>query len=386
MLPAPEPEAAMPANEQRFFVARHELQRTRLGADPDGPASRAIAEGEARLAIDSFALTANNVTYAAFGDTMKYWDFFPSGHKEWGCVPVWGFAVVCESRAAGVEVGQRLYGYLPMGSHLVVQPGRIHPAGFSDAAAHRQALPAIYNQLSRCDADPGYRPDQEAQQAVLRPLFMTSFLIDDFLADAGFFGARQVLLSSASSKTAYGTAFCLAQRRSQPGAASVVGLTSPANLDFTRSLGCYDSVLGYGELTTLDAAQPTVFVDFAGNAGLRREVHEHFADALMYSCSVGGTHWEAMGGAADLPGPRPTLFFAPAQAKKRSAPPPEGWGPAGLQQRIATAWRAFMQPVKDPQQPWLRVHSAQGSAAVQAAWQAVLQGQGDPRSGLMLSM
>ena len=375
-----------PSSEQRLFVARRELQRTRIGPDPDGPSKRPLADGQARLSIDSFALTANNVTYAAFGEAMKYWEFFPSGDGEWGCVPVWGFAVVSESRATGVEVGQRFYGYLPMGSHLVVQPGRVGPAGFTDAAAHRQALPAIYNHLTRCDADPGYRVDQEAQQAVLRPLFITSFLIDDFLADAGFFGAAQVLLSSASSKTAYGTAFCLSQRRGTPGAPRVVGLTSAANLDFTRSLGCYDSVLGYDDVHTLDAAVPTVFVDFAGNAALRRQVHEHFADALVYSCSVGGTHWEAIGGASGLPGPRPTLFFAPAQAKKRSAPPPEGWGSAGLQQRIAQSWLAFMRPVNDPVQPWLRVHSAQGSSAVESAWHAMLQGHGDPRSGLMLAM
>jgi hypothetical protein len=375
-----------PSTEQRLFVARHDLQRTRVGPDPDGPTVRPLADGQARLAIDSFALTANNVTYAAFGDAMKYWDFFPSGDGEWGCVPVWGFAVVSESRAPGVEPGQRFYGYLPMGNFLVVEPGRVGPAGFIDAAPHREPLPAIYNHLTRCDADPAYRADQEAQQAVLRPLFITSFLIDDFLADAGFFGARQVLLSSASSKTAYGTAFCLAQQRDQPGAPRVVGLTSAAHRDFARSLGCYDSVLAYDEGATLDAAVPTVFVDFAGNAALRRRLHEHFANTLTYSCAVGGTHWEAIGGAAGLPGPRPTLFFAPAQARKRSAPPPEGWGAAGLQQRIAQAWRAFMQPVNDPLQPWLRVHSAHGSAAVASAWHAMLQGRGDPRSGLMLSM
>jgi hypothetical protein len=376
----------MHPTEQRLFVARQDLQRTRVGPDPDGPSMRPLADGQARLAVESFALTANNVTYAAFGDAMKYWDFFSGGDADWGCVPVWGFAVVSESRAPGVEPGQRFYGYLPMGSHLVVQPGRVGPTGFVDAAAHRQALPAIYNHLTRCDADPGYRADQEAQQAVLRPLFITSFLIDDFLADAGFFGARQVVLSSASSKTAYGTAFCLSLRRGQAGAPKVIGLTSPGKLDFTRSLGCYDEVLAYDALATLDAGVPTVYVDLAGNASLRRQLHEHFADSLAYSCSVGGTHWDALGGASGLPGPRPTLFFAPAQAKKRSAAPPEGWGAAGLQQRIAQAWVAFMRPVNDPRQPWLRVHSAAGAAAVEAAWHALLQGQADPRSGLMLSM
>ena len=46
-------------------------------------------------------------------------------------------------------------------------------------------------------------------QALLRPLFMLSFLVDDFLAENEFYGARRVMLSSASSKTAFGLAHLL---------------------------------------------------------------------------------------------------------------------------------------------------------------------------------
>jgi hypothetical protein len=373
-------------NAQRFWVSRSDLRQSRLVADPDAPQARPLAEGEARLRIESFALTANNITYAAFGETMKYWEFFPTGDAAWGCIPVWGFAVVSESRAEGVAVGARCYGYWPMGRWLVVRPTRVRKQGFDDGAAHRAALPAVYNQVQFCAADPGYDATQEAQQALLKPLFTTSFLIDDFLADAGFFGARQVLLSSASSKTAFGTAFCLARRRGAPDAPRVVGLTSSGNLDFCRSLGCYDAVLAYDTMATLDRETPSVYVDFAGNAELRRGVHQHFGAALRYSASVGGTHWDELGGGRDLPGPRPTLFFAPAQIAKRSAPPPAGWGPAELQARIASAWRAFMQPVNDPAAPWLRVRSAAGPQAVREACLALLDGKVDARDGLMLSL
>jgi len=375
-----------PNSACRFVVGRSQLQNTRMAADPDAPELRPLAEGEARLNIEQFALTANNITYAAFGEAMKYWQFFPTGDAEWGCIPVWGFAIVSESLVPGIEVGQRVYGYLPMGSHLVVQPGRIGPAGFTDMAPHRRELATIYNQLTFCASDPGYRADQEGQQAVLRPLFITSFLIDDFLAEAGFFGASQLLLSSASSKTAYGTAFCLSRRRDAGGAPRVVGLTSAANLEFTRGLGCYDEVRTYDEVGQMEPSVPSVFVDFAGNAGLRRQIHEHFAGALAYSCSVGGTHWDALGAGGGLPGPRPTLFFAPAQVKKRGAPPPEGWGAAGLQLRIAEAWAAFMVPVNDPANPWLRIRQTRSADAVEAAYRAMLAGQTNPRDGCMLSL
>jgi hypothetical protein len=273
-----------------------------------------------------------------------------------------------------------------MGRFLVVRPVRVGKHGFFDGAAHRAELPAVYNRIERCAADPGYVAAQEAQQALLKPLFTTSFLIDDFLADAGFFGAQQVLLSSASSKTAYGTAFCLSQRRGQPGAPRIVGLTSAGNLDFCRSLGCYDDVVLYDALPAMDAAVPSLYVDFAGNAALRRAVHQHFGDALCYSASVGGTHWDELGGGRDLPGPRPVLFFAPAQIVKRSAAPPAGWGAAELQARIAAAWTAFMRPVNDPAKPWLRVRSASGGLAVQQACLALLDGKVDAREGWMLSL
>jgi len=121
----------MPQDDaQRFQVARNDLRTSRLVPDPDAPQRRALAEGEARLRIDRFALTSNNITYAAFGEAMKYWEFFPSGDAAWGNIPVWGFAEVVESRAEGVAVGERCYGYWPMGRYLVVQPARVGTQGF----------------------------------------------------------------------------------------------------------------------------------------------------------------------------------------------------------------------------------------------------------------
>ena len=363
-----------------FNVHRSDLRS--IHWTPDDTASAPLAAGQARLRIASFALTSNNITYAAFGDAMKYWEFFPSAVLQHGRIPVWGFADVVASALDGVAVGERFYGYFPMSQHVLLQPVRVTAAGFSDGAAHRRELHPVYNHYSRCSTDPGYRPDQEAQIAILRPLFTTSFLIDDFLADNGFFGARSVVLSSASSKTAYGTAFCLSQRHDSITAVKVIGLTSPANLAFTRGLGCYDEVLAYDALTSLPADVPTVYVDLSGSAAVRRSVHAHFQDALAYSCAVGGTHWDALGSGQGLPGPKPTLFFAPAQIKKRNV----DWGAAELQRRIGTAWAAFMARVSDPQSPWLTVQHGQGPAAVEAVYRSLLDGRSDPQQGHMLSL
>lgn len=367
---------------QRLHIARHDLHSVRWVETPATP----LADGEVRFRVDDVALTANNITYAAFGEAMRYWDFFPSGDPATGCLPVWGFGTAIESRHEAVTVGERFYGYWPLGDELVVQPMRANARGFIDGAEHRQPLHALYNHYARCSADAGYYAAHEAEQALLRPLFTTSFLIDDFIADNAGFGAAQVLLSSASSKTAYGTAFCLAQRRGQAGALRIVGLTSAANVGFTQALGCYDEVLAYDALpASLDTATTAVYVDFSGSAGLRRTVHEAFGDRLTYSCSVGGTHWEelaAKGGNRDLPGPRPTLFFAPAQAGKRI----EQWGAAGLQQRLGAAWVAFMKPVTSAQPPWLNVVRHRGPQQAEAVYRALLDGHAAPQDGHMLTL
>jgi hypothetical protein len=361
-----------------FAVGRKDLRRTvwlESGAAPLEP-------GQVRLGVDRFALTSNNVTYGAFGEAMQYWQFFPTGDPALGCIPVWGFATVRESRASGVAVGERFYGYWPMADGVVLGPVRTVGSGFVDAAAHRSALPDAYNRYLRCSSDPLYRADQEALIALLRPLFITSFLIDDFLADNAFYGARTVLISSASSKTAYGLAFCLAGRRGDEGAPTTLGLTSPRNREFTRSLGCYDCTAVYGDIDAIAADAPALYVDMSGDTAVRAAVHAHWDERLAYSCSVGGTHWEALGSGKGLPGPRPVLFFAPAQIKKRTADE----GPQRLQERIADAWRRFVARVADPARPWLRVVSGDGQDAVLATYQALIEGRVPADEGRILTL
>ena len=351
-----------------LLVRQDQLATTRLQTTEDAT----LADGQIRVRIDQFALTANNITYAAMGDLMNYWQFFPTGEPGWGIVPVWGFGTVVQSLHPALAVGERLYGYWPMANQAVLSPQRASPTGFSDGAAHRASLHAVYNHYVRAGADPLYQQDTEDVQALLRPLFMTSWLIDDFLADQQFFGAGRMLLSSASSKTAYGTAFQLAQREG----IEVVGLTSPGNVAFCESLGCYDRVVAYDALEQLDGKPPSVYIDFAGSVGLRTRIHQHFS-GLTYSCAVGASHVQDLGGAGNLPGPRPVMFFAPAQVKKRST----DWGAQGLSDRLVAAWNQFTAAVQVPVNPWLVVQHHNGPAATQALFTQMLVASGDPRTG-----
>ncbi len=273
---------------------------------------------------------------------------------------------------------------VPKTSEVDLTPGKVNANGWSDVAPHRAGLHAVYNQYTRCATDPFYTAHTEDAQALLRPLFITSWLIDDFLADNDWFGAAAqpgrkpvILLSSASSKTAYGTAFALAQRTGL----EVVGFTSARNVAFCESLGVYHRVLTYDQLPELAADAPAIYVDFAGNAAFRKALHTH-CTGLVYSSSIGGTHVAELGSGKDLPGPRPTLFFAPAQIKKRSGE----WGGAELGRRLLVSWQAFLARANNANSPWLTVEHHAGPAAMQAAYAQVLAGNGDPRVGHMLSV
>lgn len=344
-----------------------------------------LAEGQVRVAIGQVALTSNNVTYAALGDMLEYWKFFPvEGDPSWGCIPVWGFGTVAQSRHPEIAAGERLYGYFPMATSVDLLPSRVKDGSFVDDAPHRAALHAVYNQYTRCAADPFYSADTEALQALYRPLFTTSWLIDDFLADNAYFGAAMgdlpvMLLSSASSKTAYGTAFQMKQR----GGTRIVALTSARNVAFCESLGCYDRVVSYDALNTLSAEALSIYVDFAGSKAVRKAVHEH-CKGLLYSCAIGATHLDGLGGASGVPGPKPVMFFAPAQVKKRSGE----WGPLVLGQKLVAAWQQFLTAVAGSASSpaWVQVQHHEGPAAVEAAYREVLAGRGDPRVGHILSL
>ena len=366
-----------------LLVCKNHLRNSALSTSPLGP----LGDGHVRIAIENFALTSNNITYAAMGDAMQYWQFYPVADRgdgtAWGRIPVWGFGTVQASRHQELAVGERLYGYFPMSTAVDLRPAKVSVGSFLDVTPHRTALHRVYNQYMRCSADPFYTASTEDIQALLRPLFTTAWLIDDFLADNDFFGAAAngmhplLLLSSASSKTAYGTAFQMAQRKG----VEVVALTSPGNVAFCESLGCYHRVLTYDQLDAISPDAPAIYVDFAGNAPLRKAIHMH-CTGLRYSCSIGATHISEMGGAKDLLGPKPTLFFAPAQIKKRS----EEWGPLVLGQRLVQAWQAFIAKVSNPEQPWMRVTHHAGPLAAQAAYDQVLGGKGNPRVGHVLNL
>ena len=99
------------------------------------------------------------------------------------------------------------------------------------------ALPSGPLLAPRLVADPAYDRAHEAELAIFRPLFTTAFLLDDFFAEQEWFGAKSVVCSSASSKTALG----LAQPLKDAGI-PILG-TTPEAIDLAEERGAFAGIL-----------------------------------------------------------------------------------------------------------------------------------------------
>lgn len=355
-----------------FQVHRDNFRESRF--TPGAPVDR-LSDGQVCFRVDRFALTSNNISYAAAGDLLKYWGFFP-GSERWGRIPAMGWGDVIDSRHPEVEVGTRVFGFFPMSRHLVVD-AQPNSGGLVDGVAHRKEHAPIYRTYSNVRTDALYDAEREDQIILLRGLFMTSFLVDDFFADEDFHGAGAAIVTSASSKTSIALARLLSRRGRGP----VIGLTSSRNRDFVEKLGCYDEVVLYEELdrlTELTPAEGAIMVDMAGNGEVVHGVHHRLADRLRHSCTVGATHWESAGRSEALPGPQPEFFFAPGRIVKRS----QDWGPAGLQERLGASWRDFAAWSDE----WMVLRHHRGEEALRETYLEVLGGGLDPRDGHVISL
>lgn len=335
----------------------------------------ALAPGEILLRIDKFALTANNITYAVAGDTIGYWKFFPCPDPH-GIVPVWGFADVIESACADLPNGTRIWGFLPLASHVVMVPQQISARGFIDGAAHRKPLPELYNRYARTSGDPPELTAMEDARCLLFPLFTTSYVLFDYLEDNAYFGAQQVVIGSASSKTAFGLADIL-HRRAKP-KIRVIGLTSPGNAGFVEGLGVYDQVTPYDGLAGLDPSIPTAFVDMSGDGPLIAALHGHFRANIVANIAVGITHWNAARAKRPAEGAAPSFFFAPGQIVKRET----DWGPGVIMRKAQAECLLIAERAK----AHLDISRANGPQAAETAYRAMAAGKTPPNAGIMLSL
>ena len=213
-------------------VNRDDFHETRT-VETQGEVDTARLEpGQIRLSIERFALTTNNITYAVAGDMLDYWGFFPIDPATDALGPRfrrWGSGPSPSRHIPTLPVGGRYFGFYPMATDVVIDAAP-HGSAFRDVGPHRAEHAATYTDFRDVTTDVMFRPEQADEYLLLWGVFMTSFLVDDYLADNDFLGATQTLVTSASSKTSICLAQCLAERDGHRG----VGVTSERNRSLRR--------------------------------------------------------------------------------------------------------------------------------------------------------
>eukprot|EP00977_Amphora_coffeiformis_P028700 scaffold36608_cov244-Amphora_coffeaeformis.AAC.1 len=287
-----------------------------------------------------------------------------------------------------------------MSQFVVMTPVNLTHSDFVDGSPHRKELPAVYNQYMFTEEDPFYTPRTEEAMMVLRPLFFTSWLLVDFFTQNNFYGAQTMIISSASSKTSIGLAYCVYQMNCQKNTCvQIVGLTSPRNQHFVESLNIYDKVIPYDAVEDqLQASIPSCFVDMAGNTKVTTRLHNHLRNNVKYSCLVGAAHI-GQGGkpSSKLPGARPIFFFAPSWTAQRIVELCKGGtdeqtakrrGLEVLLHNVVIDYRRFVDWSigNGSARGWMHMEHYYGHQKVAMGYSACLQGKVGPDTAIIMSL
>ncbi len=134
-----------------------------------------------------------------------------------------------------------------------------------------------------------------------------------------------------------------------------------------------------GNEAEIDASLPTAWVDMSGNGRVTNELHHLLGDNLVESCIVGATHWDGdCKRSRDLPGAKPTFFFAPARIAKRDAE----WGQGELWRRGSEAGAGVAKSIEGH----IAVERFSGAGDVERIWLEMLENRVSPDRGIMISI
>ena len=361
---------------KQFQVNKTNLDSTRIvTSDAELPS---VSAGEILVRVQKFGFSANNITYAVAGDQLGYWQFFPPMGEDaegWGVIPVWGFAEVVDSQVDDITVGERFFGYFPPATHLIMEAGDISSRNFFDTSEHRAQLPKGYNLYHRLVAEPESTPMADDLRMLLYPLYVTSFALWDQLKENDWYGAEQIIVVSASSKTSIGLGYAL---NGDDAAPDTIGITSARNVSFVDGLNIYDSTVAYDDLEASIAQRPTAIVDMAGNADVLGRLHNHLGDNMVRTLNVGLTHWEGQGRDERVNRDRSEFFFAPGRIQKRIS----DWGLRVFNERSTS----FVMETASKSMTWLKLQPVEGIQGLDAVFSSVAQGTIDPSIGLTVEM
>ena len=190
-----------------FLVARDDIRRCRFDEAPH----RELGPGQVLLEVRVLRADRQQRDLRRAWATPCRTGASSRRQDGWGRVPVWGFAASspvaaiaeCARASASTATSRRP-------PTCVVHRGRVGGGGLSTARPTGRTLPAVYNPYARAGPRRGLGG---ARTGSALPAALRHLVPDRRPAGRrGCFGARRVVMSSASSKTALGTAFLLSRR------------------------------------------------------------------------------------------------------------------------------------------------------------------------------
>ena len=331
-----------------------------------------LGANEVLFEVDQLSLTANNISYAKSGDQLGYWDFFPTS-SGWGRIPGIGWATVVKSSHPQITEGARTWGFYPYASHHKILAGNVVATGFSDASTHRSGHAPVYTKFDLASSFPVYDEARESQDSLLRGLYATSWLLEDFFQTNSYFESALCIVTSASSKTGIALAHSLQKR-----GFSCVGLTSAANVAFCERTGCYDKAMSYEDFASLDNTKAVIMADFTGNTSLISKLHHHFGDNMKFSSRIGATHPSGLHRPGEMPGARPTFFFAPTHSERLNST----LGVEHVTKILFGAYKEFRVFCDG----WLKIEHSESEVDLVRAYLSALNGTVPPDTGQIVSL
>ena len=268
-----DPVAAAPNTDAVAAALQFELGRTdnlRFAELPD-PDAVTLAPGEALFAPQSLGANRYVTVYGGAYLTLDIGGFVdPRGltnTDRFKGTPAWGRARVLRSRHPSLREGDTYYGFWPIAAYSVRGVRDLDADGFVGYLDIPEfSGPREWLKLIRIDAPP------DAYAVDNLEYFKIGLTFAAALHDEGYYGARRLVLSSASSASARIIAMCVRARRPD---FEIVGLTSPRNLGELGAVDYYDAVYAYDDLASVPSAGESLYFDALGREDVTAAVFDH---------------------------------------------------------------------------------------------------------------
>ena len=231
-----------------------------------------LAENEVLFVPQS--LGANRyITYYSGGYILQDIGTFvdPKGAqntKAFKTAPCWGRCKVYRSNHPQIEEGSTYYGFWPMAAYSVRRVCDVDSTGF-----------IAYNDL------PSFTGPKEWLKLIGMNDTENLYALENYeywkigityareLQDMNYFGAQQLVISSASS--ASGQCIAMSLKELNP-SFKVVGLTSQRNYDFVKQFPFFDEVYAYEDVTSSPNTDKSLYFDALGWESVTKDVFDHF--------------------------------------------------------------------------------------------------------------